>query len=143
MRRKLRYYELEDASNDKEYYIVIPQLVWALSRNTYDFTLWCIIKMIAGEHGTCWVSTENLSHLAMMSMGQISDSRKYLLEIGLLIGEIKAPKGFKREVWHLKVPDVWAWNISWRQEHQSISKRIEFKKQQREMLKKIREEERG
>lgn len=143
MKRKLRYYELENTSGDWNYYVVTPQLVWALSRNPYDFTLWCVIKMVAGDGGTCWVSTENLAHLAMMSIGQVSKSRKYLLDTGLLIGEKKAAeKRSLHEGWHIKIPDVWAQNIAWRTAHHPLGTRIEFKKQQMEAIKNARKAER-
>ena len=40
-----------DESGDRKYYVVTPQLVWALSRDPYDYTLWGVVKMIAGEEG--------------------------------------------------------------------------------------------
>jgi len=99
--------------------------------------------MVAGDDGICWVSTENLAHLAMMSMGQVSKSRKHLLELRLLVGEKRpAAKNSLHDVWHLRIPDIWARNITWRTARHPLGERIEFKKKQMDAIKKARKKER-
>lgn len=117
-----------DESNDRKYFIQVPQLVFALCRTPYDFTLWNVIKMIAGETSECILSTSDLADLAMMSTGKVSDSRAYLIEVGLLKGKCYREKGYPQPVWHLRIPDIWLENIKWRQLYDSLKDRIELKK---------------
>jgi hypothetical protein len=117
-----------DESGDRKYYVVTPQLVWALSRDPYDYTLWGVVKMIAGEEGECWVNTDNLASLAMMSAGKVSQCRRYLIEVGLLRGTRKKSEGSGQWVWHLRIPDLWQQNLEWRQEMGSnLQARIAYK----------------
>src|SRR5688572_6337908 len=116
-----------DDSNDKKYFVQIPQIVLALCRNPYDFTLWTVIKMIAGEYGTCKLATPDLAALAMMSVGKVSDSRAYLLQVGLLEGSCYREANYPQPVWHLRVPDIWLQNITWRQLYDGLKDRVELK----------------
>lgn len=120
--------KIRNDSKDWRYFVIAPRLVWALSRNPFDYTLWCVVKDVAGDSGECYLSTPELADLAMMSTGQVSKSRSYWISIGILAGELKRDKGYPQAVWHLTVPDIWAQNIAWAQKYVSISERIEFKK---------------
>jgi len=106
---------LDDQSADRKYFVIVPQIVWALAHDTYDLTLWCVVKMIAGEKGECYISTEDLATLAMMSTGKVSQCRKRLLETGLLMGEIRRDPGYVQAVWHLTIPDLWRRNLELRE----------------------------
>jgi len=129
--------KLTDQSSDRKYFIMTPQLVWALSRDPYDFTLWNVVKMVAGEHSECYLSTEQLAALAMMSMGKVSNCRKYLIACGLLEGEIRRDPGYPQPVWHLKVPNLWPANVAWRTGlGDSLLARIEYKRTQKAKSKK-------
>lgn len=123
-------YHITDDSNDREYFILTPQLVWMLSRSPYDYTLWCVIKMIAGELGECWVNTDNLATLAMMSTGKVSDCRRYLLNKRLLTGKQKEVTSGQK-VWHLKVPDLWEANIKAIRELGDFEAKLQLKKEQK------------
>ena len=126
-----------DTSADKKYFILTPQIVWALARDTYDYTLWDTVKMIAGDHGECILSTEDLALLAMMSVGKVVDCRAYLLDQRLLLGELKRDPGYPQPVWHLRVPDLWQRNIEWRASFHSLEARIELKRQWKELKKSL------
>ena len=127
--------KLKDKSGDRRYFIITPQLVWALSRTPYDYVLWDVVKMIAGEDGECMLATEDLAALAMMSVGKLVDCRKYLLKRGLLEGEIRRDPGYPQPVWHLRIPDLWQDNIAWRNElGHSLKDRIRYKKRQAKSL---------
>jgi len=129
--------KLSDNSQDKKYFTITPRLVHALSRDPYDYTLWCTIKDIAGEHGECILSTEDLAALAMMSAGKASQSRKHLLGIGLLTGEIRRDIGYPQPVWHLSVPDLWEENVAWANDHPTLQDRIAWKKYHKEAAKHV------
>ena len=130
--------KIKNNSNDKEYFVLTPQIVWAASRDPYDYTLWNVIKMIAGDNGECFLSTEDLAILSMMSAGKVSDCRKYLISQGLLEGEVRQDPGYPQPVWHLTIPDLWKANVEWREQNAPLKQRIEFKKEQRETLRSTR-----
>jgi len=132
--RKMSPLKLQDDSADKKYFMVTPQLVWALCRSPYDYTLWDVIKMIAGEKGECYLSTEDLATLAMMSTGKVSECRKYLIDQGLLQGQLRRDPGYPQPVWHLRIPDLWKANVEWRQKFESLEDRIALKIAQKKSL---------
>lgn len=116
-----------DNSGDKSHFTITPRLVWALSRSPYDYTLWNVIKDIAGDSGECYISSPDLATLAMMSTGKVSDCRKYLLSVGLLKGELRKDPGYPQQVWHLSIPDLWTKNADFVSKFATIKDRIEYK----------------
>lgn len=124
-----------DQSGDKDFFVITPQIVWAIARDPYDYTLWNVIKMIAGDKGECILSTDDLAALAMMSAGKVSDCRKYLIEQGVLEGEFRQDPGYPQPVWHLTIPNLWKMNVEWREKNSSLKARIAMKKEQRQGLK--------
>jgi hypothetical protein len=127
--------KISDHSNQKKYWLQVPQLAWALSRTPQDYTLWSVVYMIAGEGGQCILSTPDLAVLAMMSVGKAADCRAYLLAVGLLEGETKKDPGYPQEVWHLRVPDFWEENIKWRKDWDGLKDRVELKRSFTKLLK--------
>ena len=113
---------------DRKYFIMTPQLVWALCENVYQFTLWNVIKMVAADNGECYLSTRDLAAAAMMSTGKCCQARKRLLELGLLEGKVYRDAGYQQPVWHLNIPDLWPANIDWRLKNNSLLARIEAKR---------------
>jgi hypothetical protein len=107
-----------------------PQLVWAVCENEHQFMLWSVIKMVAGEDGTCILGSRDLAALAMLGMGTMHQARQDLLRLGLLEGEISRDPGHPNAVWHLRVPDLWAANHAWREARPSLYDRIEYKRAQ-------------
>jgi len=127
-----------DGSNDRKYYTTTPNLVRLKSRSPYDYMLWCTIKELVGETGECYICTENLATLAMMSTGKVCDSRAYLIECGLLDGELKRRDSGDRKTkptWHLTIPDIWAENIQAAQDLPTFGDKINQKKKQKAALK--------
>jgi len=136
--------KVKDESQDQKYFTITPRLVWALARNPYDYTLWATIKGIAGESGECFLSTDELAILSMMSVGQAHDSRKYWMEMKMLFGDLRKDPGYPQSVWHLSIPNIWALNIEWATKFVSLKDRVQFKREQtasiRETRQKAREE---
>ena len=118
-------YTAKDESNDRKYFVQTPQIVWAMCDNPYEYMLWNVVKMIAAEGGECYVTTPGLARMCMMGTGTVSRARKALLDKGLLKGRL-VDRGHGK-AWHLSIPDLWAENVSWRQEHQSLTGRIALK----------------
>ena len=118
-------------STQRTYFVMTPQLVWATCENAHQFTLWSVIKMVAGEDGTCILGTRDLATLAMLSAGTVHYARQDLLRLGLLEGELCRDPGYANAVWHLRIPDLWAANHAWREAHPSLRERIDAKRAQR------------
>jgi hypothetical protein len=127
---------LKDESSDKDYFTITPRLVWALARDPYDLALWIVVKDVAGEKKQCTLSTPQLAALAMMSEGKASQCRKYLIDQGLLYGEVKRDPGYPQPVWHLTVPNLWAKSLRWSESHLTIQARIDFKQDLMDSLQK-------
>ena len=121
--------ELVNEGADHKYFVIIPQIVWALAHDTYDLALWYVVKMIAGDAGECYVTTRDLATLAMMSTGKVTECRRRLLKNGLLAGKMRRDPGYPQPVWHLVIPDLWKRNVQWRAElGDRLAARIECKK---------------
>lgn len=123
--------QLTDKSGDKKYFVITPQLVLNRCRTPYDLALWTVVKMIAGDDGECFICTEDLATLSMMSMGKVSECRQYLIECGLLDGEIRKDPSYPQPVWRLRIPDLWAENVAWRQNHDMLLDRVILKERQK------------
>ncbi len=121
----------KDEGNDRNYFTIIPRYVWALVRSPHDFILWYVIKEIAGEDGECILATGQLAELTMMSGGKVYDCRKYLIEVGLLEGELRRDPGYPQPVWHLTIPDLWRANVDWAVQHPKIFDRLVHKIEQK------------
>jgi hypothetical protein len=120
---------IKDESNDRKYFLMRPAIVKMKARSVYDVAVWDAIKEVAGENGECFLSSENLAALAMVSVGQLSDSRKYLIEVGLLEGEIRKRSEHGQAMWHLRIPDLWEENmtlmssLTWREKYEAFRQR--------------------
>jgi hypothetical protein len=115
-------------NHDRKYFILTPRIVWGLCETPLECTLWNVRKDIAGESGECFLSTDDLAILAMMSTGAVSKYRKILIDKKLIIGDFRKDPGYPQPVWHLSVPDLWEQNIKFSKENILIKKRIEYKK---------------
>lgn len=128
-----------DESQDQKYFTITPRLVWAFSRNPFDYTLWSTIKGIAGDAGECYLTTDDLALLAMMSTGQVSISRKYWMEVGFLFGDFRRDPGYPQPVWHMRIPNIWKQNVEWAEKYPGLKDRVEFKRSQIIQIKQERE----
>ena len=124
--------EIVDRSEDRKYFILTPQIVWALCDTPLEYTLWCVIKMIAGEEGQCFLDTDDLGTLAMMSHGSVCTYRQALMHKGLLIGQLKRDPQYPQPVWHLSIPNLWRRNLEWRETHNSLEDRLKAKRNRAE-----------
>lgn len=116
-----------DEGRDKSYFTITPRLVWAICDNPFEYTLWGVIKDIAGEQGVCILAREDLAVLAMMSGGKVSECRDSLIAKGLLRGVLVKDKGYPKAIWHLSIPDLWEENVQWAKTHLKISDRVAYK----------------
>jgi len=129
-------YIRDESVHYKKFYTEIPNIVAYKIRNPYDGWLWYTIKSIAGDEFECWLTTKNLAELCKMSIGKVCECRKYLIQVGLLEGELKHinndPSAL--QVWHLRIPrDIWKENYEWRKSiGDDLQKRIKEYRKYRE-----------
>jgi hypothetical protein len=121
---------ISSPKKDKNNFTMLPKIVWAKARDPYDVCFWSTVMSIAGEDGECFLSIPDLAILAMMSESKVIDCRKFLINKGLLEGEIRKDIRFASAVWHLRVPNLWSENSKWSEDHKYIESRIAFKKKQ-------------
>jgi hypothetical protein len=129
---------VDTQNHDRKYFLITPQLVLDLCENPLQFTLWSVIRSIAGDTGECYLSTEDLAALSMMSVGSVSTQRVRLVDLGLLDGELRRDAGYTQGVWHLRIPDLWVDNTAWAQRYPSLKDRVLRKKEQRASLQDVK-----
>jgi hypothetical protein len=99
--------------SDHQYFVIVPHLVLALCRDPYEYTLWSVVKTLAGD-GECTLSARDLARLCGCGVGKVCLARDYLIECGLLLGEIRPDPDTNQATWRLAVPDLWPENNTWR-----------------------------
>jgi predicted transcriptional regulator len=93
---------------DRDYFTMIPNMIFYIGLTPYDVRLYCELKRIAGDYGKCWMKTKNLAKICNMSMGTVSNSKQHLKEFGLIeIEEFSAEIGVYHEI---KIIDIWESN---------------------------------
>lgn len=120
--------KVSDESNDRKYFNQTPFIVWLKCSDPYEYALWNVIKMIAGESKECYLTTNDLATLSMMSVGKVSTCRESLLAKGLIVGEKRVHDGHQLPVWHLRIPDLWLENVTLAREYPTIENKVEYKK---------------
>src|SRR3989339_1144898 len=104
--------EIEDGSNDKKYFTIIPNYI--LNHSTpYDRDVYIQMKRIAGEHGTCWTSQKTLAKQCGVSINRLKKSLSYLLDnkwIKYMGTKKVGTKGGGQEVNEYKIVDLWKMN---------------------------------
>ena len=106
-------YRVAADRSDHQYFTVVPHVVLALCRDPYEFMLWAVVKTVAGD-GECTLSVRDLARLCGCGIGKVTLARAYLLECGLLTGELTRTADDTHAVWHLSIPDLWPDNTTWR-----------------------------
>jgi hypothetical protein len=129
---------VEHHDHDRKYFLITPQLVLAKCENPLQFTLWSVVRSIAGDTGECYLSTEDLAALSMMSVGSASAARARLVSLGLLAGSVRRDAGYTQPVWHLHIPDLWVENTEWAQAHPSLKDRVRQKEAQKVSLQEVK-----
>lgn len=63
---------------DHHYRTEIPNIIFDLNLDPYEFKLYCIIKKIAGDESGCWKSNSNISKECEISSRKIQEALKKL-----------------------------------------------------------------
>lgn len=116
-------YQIRDSS--RNYYTMIPNIVFDLGLSVHAVRLYCEIKRIAGDSGKSWVNTQNLAQRCNMSTGSVSGAKEELVAAHLIsITEQTNPHGGKK--YHvIEIEDIWSINQSNFQEKYKTNSPVE------------------
>lgn len=106
--------KISDESGDKKYFTIIPNYIYNHS-TIWDREVYCQMKRIAGENGTCWMSQQGLTKQCGISRGRLKKSIKYLIDhdwIEFVNKKEVMTTGGVQEVNEYKVKDLWDLNNS-------------------------------
>ena len=104
--------KIKDESGDKKYFTIIANYIFNHS-TIYDREVYCQMKRITGENGTCWMSQKNLSKQCGISINRLKKSIKYLVDhnwIKFKGKKIIKTSGGKQEVNEFSISDLWKIN---------------------------------
>lgn len=110
--------QIEDLSNDKSYFTQIPNIIYRMGLGPYVIAYYSILKSIAGDRATCFMSQKNLARLVGCSDKQISLMNKFMSQpFKILNGKsLIRLKTQKRNGEYLpniiQVVDIWSENMS-------------------------------
>ncbi len=110
--------QIKDESGDKKYFTIIPNYIFNHS-TLWDREVYCQMKRIAGENGTCWTSRKTLAKQCGISIERLKKSIKYLIENKWIesVGKRKViTRGGEQEVNEYKISDLWNVNNIFYQE---------------------------
>lgn len=110
--------EIQDGSNDKKYFTIIPNYI--LNHSTmWDREVYIQMKRIAGERGTCWTSQKTLAKQCGVSINRLKKSLRYLLE-HKWIKEVGTKRVFtaggNQQVNEYRITDLWDLNNKYYQD---------------------------
>jgi hypothetical protein len=103
--------QLEDRTNDRKYFTMLPNVLWEMGLSCYDLALYAYVKRVAGEAGICWHSMRDLAKQTGMSLSAIDDSRKTLEAKGLITCTKRKHNETGWAGWHISIVDVWQKNM--------------------------------
>src|SRR4030067_1962918 len=83
-----------------------------LGLTPYAFRLYVHLKRVAGDEGTCWQSTNTLAKACQMSSGSISNAKKELCKLGLIIVMTKKNTQGGLEHHEITIIDIWPRNTT-------------------------------
>lgn len=110
--------QIEDLSNDKSYFTQIPNIIYRMGLGPYVIAYYSILKSIAGDRATCFMSQKNLALLVGCSDKQISLMNKFMskpFEIlnGKSLIRLKTQKKNGEYLPNIiQVVDIWSENMS-------------------------------
>ena len=102
-------------TEERRYFIMVPNMVDDMDISAQAFRLYCHIRRVAGEDGRCWESTRTLAGRCNLSRHSVMGGIKTLESAGLITvhrfgrSASGAPCRFRQI---LRVVDIWEENMS-------------------------------
>lgn len=116
-------FEISDESGDRKYFTIIPNYIYNHS-TIWDREVYCQMKRIAGERGTCWASRTTLAKQCGISARRIDKSLKYLIEhdwIRFKGTKEVYTKGGAQQVKEYAIVDLWKKNIEFYETQKGVA----------------------
>jgi hypothetical protein len=95
----------------RSHFTMIPDMVGDLDLDPYTFRLYCQIRRVTGDAGNgrvdaaCWQSTATLAAICRMSTGKVSQSKRKLVQQGLIRIEKRLGPGGYHD--HITLVNIW------------------------------------
>lgn len=101
-----------DDGRSHKYFYLIPNLIDHLELSVYAHRLYSHLKRVTGETGECFEETTTMAKSCKMSVGSVSNAKKELVKLGLIVIEKKKRKegGKRKDI--VRIVDIWDENIS-------------------------------
>jgi hypothetical protein len=112
---------LQDASSERSFFTILPNIVLKLGLSPYALTLYIHFKKVTGEEerGVCFKNSATLVSESGLSAGSISKAKRELerprAELdgkALITIEERKKRGGGKPQHHIRLTDIWAVNIA-------------------------------
>lgn len=100
-----------DNGADWKYWYSMPNLIDDLGLSVWAHRLYSHIKRVCGANGgTCYQGTRKMADVCKMSMGKVSEAKKELQEVGLII--VQTFPAAERKGDEIQIVDIWSKNFA-------------------------------
>lgn len=76
--KPIQDFEVHEPDGLHNYRTEIPNIIFSLGLDPYEFSLYCMYKKIAGDKGACWQSNRTLVNQLKMSDRKMREVKKSL-----------------------------------------------------------------
>ncbi len=112
--------EIQDLSSHHKYRTEIPNIVFDLGLDPYEFKAYCVLKMTAGDKRACWKSNATLCLEVGCQKPKLIEIKKSLAKKGLIIIQKRRKEDKSCESDLIKIVDIWPQNMKYMAEKYPI-----------------------
>ena len=102
---------LLDESNDRQYFTIIPNILFELGLSAQEIAVYCFIKKVAGEKGSCFMGVRRICDTLKLSPNNLQKIKENLIQKKLISVEIKKKKEGGQHI--TRILDIWPENINY------------------------------
>ena len=77
--------EVQDLSTDRNFFTILPNIIFHLKLDPWTFKAYCVIKMTAGDAGACFKSNSTMAEEVGCSIPTLIKLKTKLVEKGLIV----------------------------------------------------------